>query len=232
MDFMTTSTPSPAARKASRARGFTLVEIMIGATISVFVLAGVMSTFLFLGRSGANVQHYNDMESQARRALEQFAEDVRQASSLTWNSPNDVTLIVNSQYIRYYLSSTKPNGSSYAQVSGMCFYRIPPSSTAPSIPTTPPASTLLINGIMTPVPRASETDTTCTPLFRAYTITGVEIKALEYVGPSPSDLTSAANSTKQIQISLEAQRSRTTLVAATNTVLSARYILRNKRITT
>jgi hypothetical protein len=205
---------------------------MIGSFIGAWILTGVMSTFLFLGRSGANIQHYNDMESQARKALELFAEDVRQASSLTWNGPSDVTLIVNSQFIRYYLSSTKPNGATYAQVSGMCFYRIPPSSSAPAIPTTPPANTLLLNGIITPVARASDADTACTPFFRAYTITGSEIKSLEYATPSASTLATVANTTKQIQISLEASRSRTTLVTATNTVLSARFILRNKRVTT
>lgn len=229
---MTTSTPSPAAPRLRRHRGFTLTEVMIGSFIGAWILTGVMSTFLFLGRSGANIQHYNDMESQARKALELFAEDVRQASSLTWNSPTDVTLVVNSQYIRYYLSSTKPNGASYAQVAGMCFYRIPPSGSVPAIPTTPPASTLLLNGIVTPVARTSDTDTACTPFFRAYTITGTEIKALEYASPSSADLATANRSTKQIQISLEASRARTTLVTATNTVLSARFILRNKRVTT
>lgn len=227
---MTTTTRSP-ARKA-RLQGFTLVEVMIGASLASFILAGVLSSFLFLGRSGANIQAYNDMESQARKALEQFAEDVRQASSVTWNGPSDVTLIVNTQYIRYYLSATKPTGNQYAQIAGMCFYRIPPASSAPSIPTTPPAANLLINGINTPVARTSDTDTTCTPFFRAYTITGTEIKSLEYASPTATTLTSVANQTKQIQISLEAQRSRTTLVATTNTVLSARYILRNKRVTT
>ncbi len=48
---MTTST----IRSERRLRGFTLVEVMIAATLGTFVLAGVLSTFLMLGRSGANV---------------------------------------------------------------------------------------------------------------------------------------------------------------------------------
>ena len=101
---MTTTTPSPTRSRAA-ARGVTLVEVMIGATISSFILAAVMSTFLFLGRSGANIQNYNDMESQARTALELFAEDTRQASSINWDSANEIYLTVNTQAIYYYYDS-------------------------------------------------------------------------------------------------------------------------------
>ena len=37
--------------------------------------------------------------------------------------------------------------------------------------------------------------------------------------------------TKQVQIYIEAARQSTTATRVTNTVLSARYILRNKRVT-
>jgi len=97
---MTTITLLP-IRKPARRRGFTLVEIMIGASLSTFILAGVLSTFLFLGRSGANMQNYTDMETQARRGLEIFAEDVRQASSITWNTAHSATIVVNSARVTY-----------------------------------------------------------------------------------------------------------------------------------
>ncbi len=202
---------------------------MIGATLSTFILAAVMSTFLFLGRSGANIQNYNDMESQARKALELFAEDIRQASDATWNSNSDVTLTVNGQFIRYYLSATAPAGTT--PIPGRYFYRLPPAATPPAIPGSPSATNLLVSGIVPPVARTSEADTTCTPFFRAYSITGVELTALEYAAPSAAELAAVKGSTKQIQISLEAIRSNRTVVAATNTVLSARFILRNKRVT-
>jgi len=63
--------------------------------------------------------------------------------------------------------------------------------------------------------------------FKAYTITGAE---LTNIGTTTS-LASANLNTKQLQISLEAARSTTTVATATNTVLSARFILRNKRVT-
>jgi hypothetical protein len=46
-----------------------------------------------------------------------------------------------------------------------------------------------------------------------------------------AERTVANGTTKQIQISLEASRTNRTVVAATNTVLSARFILRNKKVT-
>ena len=72
---MITTTPPRTLRPRNRQRragrrAFTLVEVMISATLAAFILAGTLSTFLFLGRSGANIRNYSDMESQARKGLE------------------------------------------------------------------------------------------------------------------------------------------------------------------
>ncbi|MEI6464394.1 MAG: hypothetical protein WCQ89_06695, partial [Verrucomicrobiota bacterium] len=72
---------------------------MISATLGSFVLLAVLTTFLFLGRSGANLMNYSDMETQARKALELFAEDTRQASDVYWNSADSVRLTVNGSSI-------------------------------------------------------------------------------------------------------------------------------------
>lgn len=204
---MTTITPplprsldAPAARSR---RGFTLVEVLISAGLVGFILTGVMTTFLFLGRSGANLQNYNDMESQARKALELFAQDTRQASSITWTSNNELTLVVDSTNITYRYASER-------------FTR---------------NGVVLLSGVVAPVARTSETDTTCTPFFRAYDINGNQIKAIEYASPSATVRAAAGKSTKQLQISLEASRTTRTVARATNLVLSARFVLRNKRIT-
>jgi Tfp pilus assembly protein PilW len=196
---MTTITPSPILDRRSRrtARGHTLVEVLIAATLAAFTLAGVLSTFLFLGRSGANIQNYSDMESQARKALELFAEDVRQASAISWTSNVSVTLAVNSQPITYTYSSTDNN-----------FVRVHLNGTSP-------VTRVLISGI-----------TPNTFTFRAYTVSGNELPLV-----SAANLTAAGVNTKQLQISLEATRTNQTVVAATNTVLSARFILRNKIVT-
>lgn len=190
---MTTTTLSPTHSAAMRRRGFTLAEAMIGTSIASFVLAGVLSTFLFMGRSGANLRNYTDMETQARKSLELFAEDVRQASSITWSSNASVTLTVNTNPIRYYYDSGTGK-----------FYRRTLSGT-----------TTMISGI------ASGSFA-----FKAYNVAGGELPLA-----TAANLTAAGSSTKQLQISLEAQRSDRTTVAATNLVLSARFILRNKIVT-
>ena len=190
---MTTTTLSP-ARKASRLAAFTLTEVIIGASISSFILAGVLSTFLFLGRSGANVQNYNDMEAQARQALEIFAQDTRQASSINWSSDLDTSLTVDGIIIRYYYDKT-----------ARTFYRRN---------TNTGQTRALVTGIV-----QFE--------FKAYGITGGALPLT-----SAAELASASKSTKQLQISLESTRQTKTVAAASNTVLSARFILRNKRVTT
>ncbi len=190
---MITTTLSPARKTAPQA-AFTLAEAIMGATISSSILAGVLSTFLFLGRSGANVQNYNDMEAQARQALEVFAQDTRQASSINWSSEIDVTLTVDTIDIQYYYDKA-----------ARTFYRVD---------TNTGQKRALVTGIV-----LFE--------FKAYGITGSGLPLT-----SAGELASASKSTKQLQISLESTRNTKTVATASNTVLSARFILRNKRVTT
>jgi prepilin-type N-terminal cleavage/methylation domain-containing protein len=186
---------TPARRPARRslARGFTLVEVMVGATIGAFVLAGVLSCFLLIIRSGINVANYSDMERDSRRGLEYFAEDSRQASSITWNSATSITLVVNGGSIVYsYNSGTQKfnrnNGTSTDLLSGVDSFT-----------------------------------------FKGYSITGAEVDISDL--STAAKRTTASTLTKQLQISLRAKRTTQTVAAATNTVLSARFILRNKPVT-
>jgi len=189
--------PVPDRHSRRGSRGHTLVEVLIAASLASFTLVGVLSSFLFLVRSGTNIRNYSDMESQARKALELFAEDVRQASAITWASNTSLTLTVNSQPIIYTFSGAN-NSFSRTHLEGIT-----------------PVTRTLISGI-TPNSFA----------FRAYTVSGVELALV-----SAANLTAAGVNTKQLQISLEASRANQTVVAATNTVLSARFILRNKIVT-
>lgn len=192
----------PGARLRRPAGGFTLVEMMIGAALSSFILAGVLSTFLFLGRSGANMQNYADMESQSRKALENFAEDVRQANAITWNSAVSITLTVNAAAVVYeYVNAA---AATPARPEG--FYR-----------TIAGSDRRLISGI-----------TPGSFSFRAYSVAD-SVNALPLV--TAANLAAATSTTKQLQLSLECTRNNVTVVSATNSVLSARFILRNKIVT-
>jgi Tfp pilus assembly protein PilW len=177
-------------RAEPRASGFTLVEVMIAAGLAAFILAGVLTSFLFLARSGTNIQAYSDMESQGRKALEVFAEDVRQASAIRWTSDVNITLTISSGPVNYVYSS-----------SSATFSR-----------TTDAGTRTLITGIAMG-----------TFKFRAYNISGDVIEL-----DSADKLIAAGVNTKQLQVSLEVLRTHQTTAAATNAVLSARYILRNK----
>lgn len=194
MDFMITTTPSP-ANKPGRpaAAAFTLAEVMIAGSIGAVVLMGVLSTFLFLGRSQANVANYADMEHQAREGLEYFAQDVRQASELHWNSATNMTIRVKGVDVTYAFNSGD-------------FTRTIAGNTA-----------TLIEGISDFA-------------FSGYMITGAAVDMSDL--STAAKRAAASSVTKQVQISLRATRSSTTVTTASNTVLSARFILRNKRVTT
>lgn len=71
---------------------------MIGAALGSMVLAGVLTSFTMLLRSGTSAANYSTMESQSRRAFEQFGIDARMASNLVWNSASSVTLTVPNNY--------------------------------------------------------------------------------------------------------------------------------------
>lgn len=98
MIISTTQPIRPIIDPAGRNRGFTLVEVIIGSTLASFILAGSLSAFLMLGRSGMNISYYSQMETQIRRALETFSQDLRMASNVTWNSSSSLTLTVPDSY--------------------------------------------------------------------------------------------------------------------------------------
>jgi prepilin-type N-terminal cleavage/methylation domain-containing protein len=122
---MITITTTPVHEPRRRRRGFTLVEVMIGATLGAIVLAGVLSTYVMLGRSGALAYAYNGMSIDARRALEGFAQDVRMASAVAWNNANSITLTVPDNY------TADGNQVTYARDAATgSFYRRPGDATS------------------------------------------------------------------------------------------------------
>jgi len=159
------------------------------------IMAAVISMFLFIGRSSANIANYAEMESQARTGLEYFAQDTRQASDMVWNSASNITLTVNGLAIVYAYSSS----------SGEFSRR------------TATTTVVLINSISTFA-------------LDGYMITGDSVNTADLSTAAKRE--AASGVTKQLQIYLKSGRTSSTVNTATNTVLSARYILRNKRVTT
>ncbi len=209
---MPTTTPKPSApeRRSARSlrrRAFTLVEVLVATTLGGVLLAAVLSSFLFLGRTGYAIQNYADMEAQARNAMETFALDVRMAYDVTWtvvnNRPTAVTVVTmqGNTRIPYTYTYNASAGTFTRQRTG----------------SSPGPVTTLITGIK---------PNSAVDFFTAYKIDTQKINF------ATTSTTAAGLMTKQIQISLEAQRTRSTLAATTNKVVSARFVLRNKKVTT
>jgi Tfp pilus assembly protein PilW len=202
---------SPNQTRASRRQaGFTLVEVMIGALLSGAVLTAVLSAFLMIGRSGALLYNYTELEQQARRGLEKFSQDTRMASGVTWTSTSRVTLTVPhvtdaySNTVVYWWDTT--SGSSTYH----CFMRQESDTDSSGTATTTSTSSLIQN--------------VQTFQFDRWT-----------AGGTPGTQASGDLTTDQLQIHLTLSTqsnqygtSTSAVAAATNLVVSARYILRNK----
>ncbi len=74
--------------------GFTLVELLIGMTLTLVVMAGVISCFIFLSHNLSRLQIQQKFESQGRRALLYFAQDARMASAITTPTATSVTFVM------------------------------------------------------------------------------------------------------------------------------------------
>lgn len=111
-------------RTGRRARGFTLVELMVAAGLGVFVLAGVLATNLQLARSGARATQYAEMSSQVRRAIQQLEGDLKSAITITWNGASDITLTLPAQ------NGTTSQVTYAWTAATQSFFRVPGASSA------------------------------------------------------------------------------------------------------
>jgi len=84
-------------RAGGGAGGFTLVELMVAATLAALVLTGVLTTNLQLMRSGVRITQYAEMSAQVRRGVEQLEGDLKSAITITWNNASDITLTLPNQ---------------------------------------------------------------------------------------------------------------------------------------
>jgi hypothetical protein len=71
-----------------RTAGFTLVELLVGMSLALMVMTAVLTTYVTLGRNftrllGISSSNQPTLESQARRTLAYFTQDVRMASGIS-----------------------------------------------------------------------------------------------------------------------------------------------------
>jgi hypothetical protein len=173
----------------------------MASAILSFVLAGVLSVFVFIGRTGFRASSYAEGETEVRRGLEVFAEDARLASDIHWNSAQSLTLTVPTagapaQYT--YAYDNTPGSDSY-----QCLYRV-----AGDAGSTQPRR-ILVHHV--------------TPDF--------SFQRFKLVQPGVTDNAAANDlETKQVRLVLRTARTSLVTAGATQAAASASYILRNKRV--
>ncbi|MBI2516217.1 MAG: prepilin-type N-terminal cleavage/methylation domain-containing protein [Opitutae bacterium] len=97
-------------------KGFTLVELLIGMSLALTVMTAVLTSYIFLGRSLARLANQQTLESEARRTLAFFAQDVRMASGLS-GTPSSSTVALTiptgtgTNTITYYYNNTASDAS-------------------------------------------------------------------------------------------------------------------------
>lgn len=200
---MTTSTHRINIREGTRRpmqprAAFTLPEVMIASTLSIVVLAGVLGAFLFFGRTGLAVGHYQVMETELRRGMEIFAEDVRMATEIRWGSNWEVTL----------------------NVSG------PDGSTHPVTYAFEPIHEGSLTGSLYRIHEGARRELLVHDVSSDFTFQRYKLEQ-----PGHTDNTAGNDlETKQLQLNLRTLRVTMGGPASTQAAISARYVLRNKRV--
>lgn len=195
-----TTTRSTSPRRELRPGGFTLVELLISTGLSAIVLAAVFSAVLMINRSGYLLNNYIEMEKQARNALETFAIDARMTEAVTWIRKSGGTDLVG-------ITLIPPDNKT------VTYLYNPTAGTLVRTDNTTHQSLTLVSGIQS-------------LSFTAYKYKDGSPPAA--IDPATTIDTLLKNDTKMVQISLSAIRTRSALADATNNVVSARYVLRNK----
>ena len=78
----------------SRARGFTLIEMMVGASLACMILFFLVLFFVFGIHSFAAMSNYSDLNKQSRYASDLLSRDIRLAPSVNGTSTSN-TLVLN-----------------------------------------------------------------------------------------------------------------------------------------
>lgn len=215
MASQTFSTP-PISRPLG-VRAFTLVEVLIGASLTSFILLGVLTAFLMMGRVSANIQNYTDIEARGRAALETMSREIRAAFNITTYSTTGVTLSIPDASAS---RTTLAYNVTYAYNSGTG------SITRTGPPVDNPAGTSATTTLITGVQPITGSD-----VFNYYRYVNSSTLGLGYVdGFQTNTVTGTAptSAIQQIEVKFLVRRASATVTAATNKVLSARFIIRNK----
>ncbi len=79
---------------ARRSAAFSLVELLISLTLVMLLTLALLTSYVFIARGDRSLQNYGDMNSQARKLLEQLGADLRGATDVADFTVSGLTLTV------------------------------------------------------------------------------------------------------------------------------------------
>ncbi len=100
-------------RRSSHRSGFTLVELLVAVSLAGIVMAGTLTTYLFLGRNLARLQNQQVLDEEHRRLLLEFSQDFRKAEAVTAASDTAVTFRVPTATGTFTITYTYTAGASF-----------------------------------------------------------------------------------------------------------------------
>lgn len=208
-----------------RRPGFTLVEVMIGASLGSMVLAGVLTAYVFIIRSGVRAQNYAQMEVQTRAAFDQLGLDARMASEMRSTDSTHATGVTTT---RTSVTLTVPNnytGTGNKVTYGYdstnkLFYLVPGDGTTTGQVYVAPGSGNAPVGQRILVGRRGNAALNLK-------VTSLSFARYDQLGYPIPDTTTSDSTTKHIQVSMNVQGAASGTVAANESVVSASFTMRN-----
>lgn len=89
-------------------RGFTLVELLVAASLAAFAMTALLSSFVFLARNFTRLANYQALETEGRRALAYLQADLAQAERVkqgTNPTASSLTLVLPAGEVTYTYDS-------------------------------------------------------------------------------------------------------------------------------
>lgn len=72
--------------------GFTLIEMMVGVSLGLLILAGVGSVYIFSAKSFTSMSNYSDLSGKNRHASDIVSRDIRTALNVSSATSNQLVL--------------------------------------------------------------------------------------------------------------------------------------------
>lgn len=97
--------PIKGNRPASAGSGFTLVELMVGMSLSFVIIAVTLAAYTFVGRNFTRMANTQSLEASSRRAFSIFIKDIGTATQVSSATPTQLVLTLPTKTVTYLYSS-------------------------------------------------------------------------------------------------------------------------------